>query len=495
MRITVTISKLLSDNRIQVLLLFILLVAGFTARMYKIDTPLADWHSFRQADTASVSKTFVEEGINFLIPRYHDVSGIQSGYFNPEGYRMVELPIFSVFHALLVKSTTLLSFDSAGRMVTVLASLVTAVILGLIGKRFMGYWGGFMSAFFFLLIPYNIFFSRVILPEQVASMFAVVSLWLFLKYTDSDKLLILVISGIFLALSLLIKPFTLYYIIPMAYLAIRKDGVKLLTDLKLITKYLLFGFVLIAPLLLWRIWINQVEYLVGVPFYKWILNGDGIRFRPAFWRWIIGERIGRMILGTWGAGLFIVGIAGSKRENLFGVFYMLGAIIYTIVFATANVRHDYYQIIIVPPIAYLLAMGTIYLWKAKNLDKYLARAVVIVSIVMMFGMGAYQVKEFYKINHPEIIVAGEAVKRISNKDDLVIAPYFGDTAFLYQTDRRGWPAVDNSFDTIIEAGADYYVTVTPGDTDSNYISENYEVIDETDMFFIADLHQPKFSTE
>jgi hypothetical protein len=75
----------------------------------------------------------------------------------------------------------------------------------------------------------------------------------------------------------------------------------------------------------------------------------------------------------------------------------------------------------------------------------------------MIITGFSQIKENYRINHPEIIEAGKVVDELTPKDSLVVAPYNGDTAFLYQTKRWGWPAIDDSIDHIIEKGADYYV--------------------------------------
>src|SRR3990167_6222568 len=101
------------------------LVLAFAVRLYKINTPLADWHSWRQADTASVTKVFVEKGMDVFHPRYLDISSIQTGIFNPEGLRMVEFPVFNVFHFYLVKIFNSLSFDAAGRMVSVIFSTIS----------------------------------------------------------------------------------------------------------------------------------------------------------------------------------------------------------------------------------------------------------------------------------------------------------------------------------------------------------------------------------
>jgi len=78
---------------------------------------------------------------------------------------------------------------------------------------------------------------------------------------------------------------------------------------------------------------------------------------------------------------------------------------------------------------------------------------------MMLMVGWLGIKDDYQINHPEIIEAGKMVDEITPKDALVIAPYNGDTAFLYQTNRWGWPAIEDSIDNIIAKGADFYVTV------------------------------------
>jgi hypothetical protein len=163
--------------------------------------------------------------------------------------------------------------------------------------------------------------------------------------------------------------------------------------------------------------------------------------------------------------------------------------VYVSVVATANVRHDYYQIFAIPAISLAVANGAVYaIGSCKN--KILAWVGLVFCLAMMFYLGFDQIKGDYNINHPEIIEAGMAVQRLTPKNSWVIAPYIGDTAFLYQTDRFGWPAVDDSFQKLIQRGADYYVSVNLDDADTNFIRLNYKVIEETDKYLIADLNQP-----
>lgn len=479
------IKRVINLKYIEYIILALLLILGLFVRLYKIDSPVADWHSWRQADTASVTRNYVNSGLNLLYPKYHDISSIQTGYLNFEGLRLVEFPIFNLFHFLLVMTLPSVSFDALGRLTSVIFSIFSGLFLFLIGKRYLGKWGGILSSFFFLFIPFNIYFSRVILPEPLCVFFSLFSLWLFIKYIDSEKTFYLFTSGIIFSLALLIKPFALFYAFPMVYLLLNKYEIKkIFSTPKLLINLLIFTDLVLVPLLLWRAWVGK--HPEGIPYFTWAFNGDLIRFRPAFWRWIFGERIGKLILGIWGLIPFIIGVVVKKR-NYFGISLMLGALVYTTIVATASVRHDYYQILIIPPICLVAAEGSLCLWGNNIFNKWVARPILIFSILLSLGMGWYQVKEYYKIDHPEIIAAGQAVDRLTSKDALVIAPYNGDTAFLYQTKRRGWPVVDDSIENIVKLGATVYVSANLGSGDTKYVEAKYKTIEKTSQYIIVDL--------
>src|SRR3990167_8180118 len=186
-----------------------ILGGGFLVRLYKINNPIADWHSWRQADTASVSRVYMEQGIDLLHPKYHDISRIQTGILNKKGYRMVEFPIFNVVHVFLAKNFNLPAtiklpgkemvyeipeFEVWGRLTAVISSMVATFFLYLVGKKLYGRWAGLSAAFFYAFLPYNIYFSRVILPEPMAVAFIVISWWLFLVYLEKERYLVLYIK-------------------------------------------------------------------------------------------------------------------------------------------------------------------------------------------------------------------------------------------------------------------------------------------------------------
>lgn len=467
-------------------ILSIIIICGVVARLYKINSPIADWHSWRQADTASVSRIYSEEGINVLYPRYYDISSIQSGIFNPTGYRFVEFPIYNIIHSFLFMNFPGLSLEVWGRLLTVFVVSISTILVYAISKNYLSGLASILAAFFFALLPYNIFFGRVILPDPLAVTFALSSLFFFIRFLKFGHTKLLYLASLFLALSILIKPFTAFYAVPVIFLFVKKyDISKAINDPKIRYRLILSTGIILIPFILWRIWISN--FPEGIPFFEWMFNGDRIRFRPAFWRWIFGERLGLLILGAWGLVPFSLSILEKKPKNYFLHTFLLGALLYVVIVASANVRHDYYQILTIPAIAIALGRGAEIMFKGEFVNRNLGRLFLTLAIVLMFMASWLKVREFYKINHPEILVAGAAVDRLTPKNAKVIASYNGDTAFLYQTRRFGWPAVDTSFDELIERGATHYVSLNFNDEDTKFLVNNFKVIERTDQYIIIDL--------
>ncbi len=485
----IKIIQFIKGKYFEYILLSIVLILGFGVRLYKLNNPIADWHSWRQADTASVSRVYLENGINLLLPRYHDISSIQTGMDNPQGYRMVEFPFYNALNVILVKLFTSISLEVWARLINISIAVTSAFFLYLIGKRLMGNYMGLLSAFFYLFIPYNIYFTRVILPDPMGVMFGVVSLWAFLEFTHSNKKALLFISSVFFAMALLIKPYLGFYLFPIIYLAIKKYGIKsFFKEKRVIAGTLAYLAVAFIPFLLWRGW--EAKFPEGIPFYEWAFNGNLIRFKPSWWYWIFGERLGHLILGSLGLIPFTFGVLNTKVKNLFIQAFLGGTLFYVAAVANANVMHDYYQILSIPAIALAVASGTVFLWEGRIFNKILTRIIVVVSIGVMLITGWNQIVGNFNINHPEIMEAGEAIDRVTPKDALIVAPYNGDTAFLYQTKRFGWPAIDNSIDNIIEEGADYYVSVDLGSKDTKMIEARFKTVEKTDKYIIIDLNKP-----
>jgi hypothetical protein len=471
---------------IKKIFLFILFLLGFLVRLYKINSPLADWHSWRQADTAAVARNFVKNGYDLLRPRFDDLSNVASGKDNPLGYRFVEFPVYNFVHALFFQATEgLVSFEVAGRLVTIFSSLISAFFLYLIVKSLLSEWLGILTAGFYLFLPFGIFYSRVILPDQMMLMFTLGSIWFLwrwrkLKKEEKNGKVSFFISLTMSALAILTKPYALFLLLP-SWLVIFRPK-----DYGWALFYIFFSFL---PFVLWRIWMRQ--FPEGIPANQWLFNLEGIRFRPAWWRWLFAERLGKLILGYW--GLIFLGLGIIFRFSIFlkeSLFYawLAGIFAYFSVFARGNVQHDYYQIIILPVVAVFLAKGFWFLisFSGKNVYRIFALGLAGICLIFSLGFSWYEVRGYYQINHPEIVEVGKMADEILPKEAKVIAPYNGDTAFLYQTNRQGWPVVSESVENLVKKGATHYVSVN-FDELTLKIVENCDVLVKSERWVIIDL--------
>ncbi|OGV91174.1 hypothetical protein A2783_01210 [Microgenomates group bacterium RIFCSPHIGHO2_01_FULL_45_11] len=455
---------------------------AFWLRLYRLTTPLADWHSWRQADTASVTREYVKNGVDLLMPQYHDLSNIPSGLDNPNGYRMVEFPIINGLTARLYQFFPRFDLHVFSRLISIFFSLGTLIFLYLLVLEFSGKKEALLTALVFVVLPYSVYYSRTILPEVAMVFFSLVSIYFLVRWLalsqHSIRSFHYWLSAMAAALALLLKPYAIFLALPMAYLAWKRCGGRVFKSL---TTYL-YPVLALTPLLLWRIWISQ--FPEGIPAFGWLFNGDGIRFKGAFFRWIFAERIGKLILGYWGLIFLGLGLIKPimKKEGWFFIWWMVAVLVYVTVFATGNVRHDYYQIPLIPIISIFVAKGIFYLIERKNVISY---SLLITSLLFMLAFSWFEVRGYYNINNWAIVEAGKAIDRLTPADALVIAPYNGDAAFLYQTNRRGWP-IGGEIEDKISKGADYYVSVS-FDEESQSLMDAYPVVDRTETYVVVRL--------
>ncbi len=474
--------------------LLLILCLAFTVRLYKIDAPLADWHSWRQADTSAVTRNFVRHGINLLYPTYDDLSSIASGMPNPKGLRMVEFPLYNLITTVIDKVGALSTVEHSGRITSIFMSLGTLIFLFFLVKRYLDKRTAIITGLLFAVLPYNIYYSRVILPEPTLVFFSTGMLTFFDSWVRSDKKRYYLLSLMFGMCALLIKFSMVFLVFPMAYLIWRKWKLKAFTNPWLY----LYVAGIVAPFIWWRWWI--AHFPEGIPAYTWLLNGNGIRFKGAFFWWLFAERIGKLILGGWGLPLLVLGfLSPSKKEGWLFHWWLFSMMVYLVVFATGNIQHDYYQSILIPILVIFLAKGIEFLITAKKI--FISQAtqylLIIICVVFMLAFGWYQVRDYFNINHPEIVEAGREFDRVvHNNKATVIAPYGGDTAFLYQTGRAGWPIMEGSIDDMIKKGAHFFISVKADEVTNEAVKEatdpkgskkGFKIIEQTPYFVIIQL--------
>jgi hypothetical protein len=505
------------------ILFIVFLFLAFGVRLYKIDTPLADWHSFRQADTASVTREYVKHGVDFLHPHYQDLSNIQSGHDNLEGYRMVEFPLINGILANILRAQPRWDLVIVSRVASVMATTLAIALLGWLVWRLESPTIGTLAVLTWAVLPYAIYYGRTILPEPFLLFFilaALVAWFLWLKKAKGGDTW-LIATGVLAGTALLVKPVAVFFLpafmgmlwqFPDRIFSYHKRWS--CSWINLIKVIVVAGLALL-PVLWWRQWI--LHFPTGIPVSNWLLNGNGIRLKPAWWRWLFADRIGRLMFGYWGAPLALFGLVFTFPDmvqlRVKGSFKILkrmllllstwfsyggtllglavGLLAYLVVFASGNVQHDYYQILLLPLLVWLWAKGAraIIAHLSNTFQKVLMTATVVVIGLFSIFFSWYFVKDWFHINNWPIVRAGAAVDRLVPADALVIAPYMGDTAFLFQTNRRGWP-IGFEIDKKRSMGAQFYVS-TSKDDEVGELRQDYAVMEETEDYIIFDLREKK----
>ncbi|MBI2032410.1 MAG: glycosyltransferase family 39 protein [Candidatus Levybacteria bacterium] len=481
-------------KNIHIIILAGIIFFGFIFRLYRFDNPIAEWHSWRQVDTSSVSRVFVEEGFDLLHPKYHDLSNVPSGKNNPEGYRFVEFPIYNLLQGGLFKLVGLLSLEEWGRLITIFSSLSSLLFIYLILSKHQGRISGLIAAFFFGFLPFSIYYGRVVLPDTMTAAGVLGGIYFFDLWSSAEKerksfkktFPLLILATSFTALAFLLKPFAGFFTLPMFYLAFDRFGFKALI------KWQLYFFLVLAilPVIGWRLW--MLQYPEGIPWASWLLNLGDIRFKGAFFYWLFADRIGRLILGYWGIVIFAAGFLLKTKKPLFFYSFVISSLAYFTVIARGNVQHDYYQIMILPTIVIFMGLGGEFLLsKLRNIGSKFGGIIIFsISTVFCLMFGWYFVRDYFNINNGAIINAGLEVDRIIPKDAKIIANYGGDTTLLYQTKRKGWASLQGELWQMRDMGAGYLLMVNPTPADFEF-AKGYKIVKATSEYALFDLNSKK----
>ncbi len=459
--------------KLKILTAIVIFALTFIPRLYRLNNPVADWHSWRQADTAAVARNFVKGDFNLLYPQSDSLLALNPKQLpNPRRLFINEFPFYNAVVALIYKQWGI--HEAYARLVSDAFASLGAVALYFIALKLFGQKIALVTVLFYALNPYSIYYGRVIMPDPVFVGLELVALWFFLVKPWN------IFSALVLALSLLVKPYSIFLLPVFLYYGF-SDG------LKNIKRPLIWGIISFLPLLLWRIhYANHPEANFDT---AWLFNATNIRFSGAFFRWLIYDRLNRLIFATGGFVLFVIGLLNSYQDKKrLGIFiWILSVAAYMTIFAMGNVTHDYYQLPVVPVGAVLVSFGFWHIFDSskKPLIKLVNAAIALSLLVISFAFGWYEVRGYFNINHPEIVEAGKAVDRLTPPDALVIAAYNSDPAFLYQTNRYGWPDGVNIEDKV-KAGATHYVSVN-FDNVSQYLESKCKTVEKTDKYILIDL--------
>lgn len=477
-------------KKLDIYLLAVIVLVGLILRLYKINTPLADFHSWRQADTAAVGRNFVKDGFDLLHPRYDDISNIQSGVENPQGYRFVEFPIYNATFAALYAGTSKLTpnnypIEVYARLVSLVSSLFILAIIYYLLLKERDRISAVVGAAIYAILPFSVFFSRTVLPDTSALSYMFISIFFMYLFTEATttrkQVLFYTLSLISFALSLLVKPTVIFYGLSVLLLFIRKY------ELVIIKKWHVYLYFLLAavPLIIWRSYISQ--FPEGIPTSAWLITSvntyqglQNIFFKPAFFRWIFFERINNIILGGYLSIFLILGIL-NRKNTFFLLSFLVAAMAYLLTFQGGNVQHEYYQIFILPALGIFVGVGVGTI--LTNTKTFVHPLVSVPIIVVLFALSMffsyYRVRDYYNYSS-DLIQLGKVINTLTSDTDRIVTDSTGDTTLLYIADRKGAPAVYKSLPELKLQGYTHFATSKKDVAEQIKSEKIFEILFEND---------------
>ncbi len=322
------------------------ILLGLLARAATFGSPLFDFHSWRQADTAAIARNFLEERFNPLYPQV-DQRGARR-----EGYVATGLELYAFVVAAIAKTV---GFSPAiGRLLNTLLFPLAAVLLFRYARLRYGDPPGAVALFVYALgMPLVLFVDRAFMNESTLMLLSIACLHAAQQYCARPRTVHLVLLVAATSVVAMMKP---------TYLVVWGAVVGLFVER--------FGR---WAVLRWELWLAALANVVcGALWFRHaqvLAAATGISFgltdklfRPDLltleYSVRVGIRLLKDILGPVGVVFGAYGlIVALRRRRLAEPLGVLAFFVYLVVVTAGNYEHNYYQLPIVPVGAVLAGLG------------------------------------------------------------------------------------------------------------------------------------------
>lgn len=441
-------SSLLPRNPLlQYLILFLLLITGFSLRLYHISEPPLDFHPTRQYRSANLARYFYYRTIPDTPQLRIDVAqGNKEAILEPP---IVEL--LAVTGYRIAGGENLAIPRSISIFFWVVASLFVYLLIAKMFSRDAGLFG----AAYFLFSPYAVSASRSFQPEALMVLMMIIALYALLLHHENPSWRRLLWAGIFSGLAVFVKtPCVFMIAVPYIGLALFREGawdssktgnsfVKAVRRIFNLQTLAYFGLVLL-PTLLWfafGILVLKSQDLQAQSGGSFI---PSLLFTGKFWKAWLG--IVSLVIGLPFLIFSLFGLLGSRKPSatvLIGSGWV-GYFLYGLAFTYAIHTHNYYTLPFVIFIA--LSIGALagqVLPGITSSTRILPRAIAWVAYTVMIGISIFLTTPL--LVHPEFSQQVSIMKEIGGIVDhsahvITLAPAYGNS-LKYNGEISGgyWP--------------------------------------------------------
>ncbi len=472
--------------------IFFLFLTFFT---YHFTFPLLDKHSFRQTQTAMVTRNFLRHGINPLRPEL-DMFGRGKERFLLLEFPLYQMAVASIYHIFGMN-------EKWGRLISI----------------FMGYLGAFFlyklvrllteskplaysTAFFYLATPLNLYYFRTFMMESTVVGLCLIGLYFLTRGVVKESYKYWWIGLIIMSIAFIHKgTYGPFYVVPVFFLVLsRRESIR---------RKWIWMITLGIPFLLLFIWQGYTQivnqnwghgyFSLHNPLYRtWNFGVWKDRFSWNMWKPRLGG-IFKDVLTPAGFILSLFGLFTLRRIKSSAFFYIWGIseLFYSLILFRIQ-SHNYYQIILTPLSSLFLAQGVLFIkettsglfcFKNKDIFPHKLKIVlkngglVLLALSWIFYSFHFS-SRFLKIDTRQQEIA-QFIKLTTPPDAMlaIVFPHYDwNPVYLYYADRKGIHLGANEIEgkklvDVVKDKIDYLVLVDfPGHLDR--LLQYYQIIGE-----------------
>ena len=424
----------------QVILLVLLVSCAIGIRCYHLSASPYDLHSFRQAQTLATIEDYYQNGIDLLHSK--------TNFVGFPGYLVLEFPLYQAmmafFWTLTLPSIVII------RLYNILLGLLTTFLVYKIGQRWFDEKTAFVAGFLFLFVPLNIVYHRSVLPDITAVFFSFLAIYLFIVSVDLARLKKLAAQLFYLLLIVLIALLKPLYIFPL--LVIFGFAVFLHRKVAYLFHFAVFAIAAIVMFF----WLHHAAVINALsPFTANLTVQSHLGFSKVvqieYWLIILYRVVNQIAVGP-AFFLLLFSFVGLKsvdqriRTNIMLCWTIILG--YLVIFAKINFPHDYYQLILVPFFALLVAYAAVFLYQQLKIDKWI-KTTLLVSVCLALVVSSVSAALVGMKNSRSVSLFARIVSEsLDHKNEYVLIfgpPYwttdidrwFDNPAYLHSVAKKG----------------------------------------------------------
>jgi 4-amino-4-deoxy-L-arabinose transferase-like glycosyltransferase len=447
---------------------WIILALALLLRLYRIDAPYVDAHSWRQVTNADIARLWVEHPLNIFYP--------QVSWGGRDGYVGSEFPLIQALAAIAWRVFGY--SDAAGRLVAVAFSVASVWLMYLLGTRLFGRPAGRGAALLLAFAPSYVYFGRTLLSDVPMMCFSIGAVLGYVKYFfGGERRSDVVMGAICLALAGLVKIPAVLILGPVIWMAWLAHRWRLFNDAWFAASL----SAAIGVIGLWYLHADRIYLETGLTqaifrpsnAYTYPIAAFSGPFVTNFhWTRLADDNVQTLrvlIHRLWALHLTPIGSIGAlvgllrfwapSRRTIVDI-WMLAALALVAVSLPGQFNHEFHQLPLLAPLALYFGMAVAPLFDLERLGSWArpgaVRAAVRLGVVGAWIFVAYfafaRSPVFMTLYRPSrmnlaLVDAGRAIDAAVPADALLVTVEFArmgtnSPLLLYYAHRRGW-----SFDT------------------------------------------------